>query len=274
MTARAAVKRLDFFIVGTQKGGTTALSAKLARHPAICCAKPKELHVFDDERRDWTSGDIPDLSAHFPAASDPRLWGEATPIYMYWPQAIERVARYNPEAKIIVSLRHPAYRALSHWKMEFVRRTEELSFAEAISERGRARVRAAPQVFSYVERGFYAPQIARLLAHFPRQNIFFCRMEDLYQDEAAVLQALSGFLDADGAFPDDLGPKRVVPVETSGLAVDATAELSWLSSLFHDDIRETARLTGLDLGAWTDGTYDETYLTQDLPMAPKRVFSA
>jgi hypothetical protein len=257
--SRSAAKRLDFFIVGAQKSGTTALAAKLAFHPGLCCSSPKELHLFDNDDIDWTMERAPDLAGHFPGADPDLLWGEATPIYKYWPHAIERLARYNPEAKIMIGLRHPAYRALSHWKKEVMRQAEDLSFAQAISELGRARVNPVHRVFSYVERGFYAPQIARVLALFPRQNVFFYRMEDLYTDEAAVPRAILAFLGVAGMIAET-GPKYVVPLETSGIAIDATAELAHLSDLYHSDIRETARLTGLSLDSWLNGTYEENYL--------------
>lgn len=269
MSATAA-KRIDFFIAGAQKSGTTALAAKLACHPGLCCAVPKELHLFDDERRDWSLKVTPDMAGHFPGADPDLPWGEATPIYMYWPQAIERLACYNPGARIIIGLRHPAYRALSHWKMETARQAETLPFAQAISDRGRARVNPVHRVFSYVERGFYAPQIARLLQHFPRQNLFFYRMEDLYTDEAATLGAILGFLGVAGGIAQT-GPKYVVPVDTSGILLDADAELAYLSDLYRPDMHETAQLTGLRLDAWLNGTYEESYLKGRPSMTPQQV---
>jgi hypothetical protein len=38
---------VNFLIVGTQKGGTTALAQFLANHPQICMAPAKEVHFFD-----------------------------------------------------------------------------------------------------------------------------------------------------------------------------------------------------------------------------------
>jgi hypothetical protein len=254
-----AVKRIDFFIVEAQKCGTTALSSKLSRHPDLCCAVPKELHLFDSERRDWARAPAPKVSHYFPPGSDSKLWGEATPVYFYWPQSIERLVNYNPLAKLIIGLRHPAFRALSHWKMEVTRRAENLSFATAISEEGRARVISAPRQYSYVERGFYAAQVSRVLAHFPRQAVFFYRMEDLYCREADVLDAISTFLDVGGRTFDP-GPKHVVPVDSSAIRIDASDELRYLSRLYATDIRETARLTGLELDSWIEGTYSEAYL--------------
>lgn len=40
---------VNFLVVGTQKGGTTALAKFLAGHPDICMAPEKELHHFDAE---------------------------------------------------------------------------------------------------------------------------------------------------------------------------------------------------------------------------------
>lgn len=99
----------------------------------------KELHYFDDERIDWRSPDVTALHRSFDWSVRDVVRGEATPIYTYWPRAIERIARYNPRAKLIVCLRHPVLRAYSHWRMETTRGAETLPFSRAIRE-GRARV--------------------------------------------------------------------------------------------------------------------------------------
>ena len=262
--SQSAPKRLDFPVVGVQKSGTTALSAKLAHHPGISCALPKELHIFDNESCDWNSKIVPDVAKHFPTGTEDLLWGEATPIYTCWPQAIERVARYNPDAKIIVGLRHPAYRALSHWKMEVTRHAECLSFSDAISEKGRARVNPVHRTFSYVEQGFYAPQVVRVLNSFPRQNVTLYKMDELYRNEGKVLGEMYSFL----GLADEVvqtGPKYVVPVDTSGIHVDAVDKLAYLSDLYSSDILETERLTSLVLKPWLDGTYEESFLNRGCP---------
>jgi len=38
---------VTFLVVGTMKGGTTALGSFLAQHPEICFAPAKEGHCFD-----------------------------------------------------------------------------------------------------------------------------------------------------------------------------------------------------------------------------------
>ena len=129
--------KLLFFIAGAQKSGTTALDRFLRRNPAVQMATPKELHFFDDDRLDWSRPDYNRLHRSFQPGDPHRVKGEATPAYLYWPPALERIRTYNPEARIIVSLRHPTFRAFSHWRMASQRGREALSFAASISSSAR-----------------------------------------------------------------------------------------------------------------------------------------
>src|SRR6476661_6425498 len=151
----------DFFIIGVQKGGTTALDRFLRKHSQVQMAKVKELHFFDDDSLNWERPDYTRLHEAFDwEAPNPVMRGEATPIYSYWPNSIQRLRNYNRNAKLILSLRHPSFRAYSHWRMEVSRGAENLSFSAAIKPAGRQRVSQSTngvhRVYSYVERGFYA----------------------------------------------------------------------------------------------------------------------
>ena len=112
-------KRLSFLVCGAQKSGTTALAAYLRQHPGIYLPERKELHFFDDETQAWPEPDLNELHRHFPGPQKPsKLWGEATPISLYWDPAAERIWRYNQAMRLIVILRNPIERAYSHWAME------------------------------------------------------------------------------------------------------------------------------------------------------------
>jgi hypothetical protein len=160
----------------------------------------KEIHFFDSEAIDWNSPNYREYDARFAAQKNGQISGEATPIYTYWPGAIERASQYNPRFKIIVSLRNPVDRAFSHWKMEFGRGAETLSFGEAIRE-GRSRVASdarskegCHRVFSYVERGFYASQVVALMDHFPREQVHFINHDDLRTRFHQTLDDVCAFL--------------------------------------------------------------------------------
>jgi hypothetical protein len=195
--------KVEFLVAGVQKGGTTALFDYLRDHPDLQLADIKEAHFFDDEGLDWERPDYGRYHALFspPADGRARLWGEATPIYTYWPHSLERIAAYNPAMRLILVFRDPIARAWSHWKMEYARGAEARPFAWCIRE-GRERVATDPsapgahRVYSYVERGFYGAQVQRLLSLFPRQQLLFLRSEDLRSEPERILGKVCDFLNA------------------------------------------------------------------------------
>ena len=115
---------VNFVVVGVQKAGTTALFDYLQDDPAYGLPDVKEVHFFDDETIDWSAPDYGPYHARFDWSDPTLIRGEATPIYIYWPRSLERLAAYNPAAKIILMLRDPVERAWSHWRMETSRGVE------------------------------------------------------------------------------------------------------------------------------------------------------
>jgi hypothetical protein len=258
----SAAQRVDFFIVGVQKGGTTALASYLSRSPAIQFATVKEVHHFDDEVRvDWSAPRHDDLHSQFDWSVSDVVRGEATPIYCYWPSALSRLQRYNPAAKLLVGLRHPTFRAFSHWRMERARNTEDMAFEQAISPQGRKRVSDAPggvhRVFSYIERGLYAAQFVRMTSLFPRGQIHVFRTDRLWDQPAATLSAIERFLGVDPLLGADVRRRYVTPVEGGRPPAFPVGARHALDDLFADDIRRMAELAGLDLSDWLSPDYRE-----------------
>lgn len=239
--------RVGFLIAGVQKGGTTALYDYLRDHPDLEMSPVKEPHFFDDEVGvDWSH---PDYRAYeTPFSADGRLKGEATPIYTYWPNALERARAYNPAMKVIVLFRDPVARAWSHWRMETARGAETLPFEVCIDE-GRSRVgdSAAPghhRVHSYVERGLYAPQVQRLLGLFPREQCLFLRSADLRAQPEAILGAVCDFLGAPRMRSVEARLSHVGP-RLAGAERPSEAATRLLMDVYAEDQAAWAALTGL-----------------------------
>lgn len=196
---------LGFVIGGVQKGGTTALADALARHPAIAMPRGKELHAFDAADFDecW---DAPTIDARIAPAFAPEdavgLHGDATPLSVYHPAVVRRIARYNPSMRWIVLLRDPVARAISHYHMERGRGIEPRGlFAAVVAEPSRIRrgardfsATAAWRWASYVDRGRYARQLDVLYGHFPRSQVLLLRSTDLLTDPARTLDRVMAFL--------------------------------------------------------------------------------
>ncbi|MBS0362462.1 MAG: sulfotransferase domain-containing protein [Proteobacteria bacterium] len=245
-------ERISFLIAGVQKGGTTALFDYLGEEPGLSLGREKELHFFDDETQDWAAPDVGAYHAAF-APFDGRPRGEATPIYLYWPGSLERIAAYNPAMKLIVVLRDPVERAWSHWRMEYARGAETQPFAWCIRA-GRQRLFAAGSApgtpwgfhreFSYVERGFYGAQIDRALALFPHDQLLVLRAEDLKADPGTALARVRNLLGlADGP------PPRAREVHV-GQDMDygsqlTAADVAHLRAVYARDAERLADLTGV-----------------------------
>ncbi len=240
-----------FLIAGVQKAGTTALDDYLRQQPQLQMASTKEVHFFDDESVDWSAPNYAAYHRFFEHAREGAIWGEATPIYIYWPQSLERIRRYRPDMKLILIFRDPVDRAWSHWKMEAGRGWETEPFSWCIRD-GRRRVaeNAAPagshRIHSYVERGFYGQQLERALSLFPREQLLLLRSEDLRRDPTAVVETTCDFLGV--ARPPASLPQRELNVGSPG-GLDPS-DAAYLRDLYAEDLAAFERLSGLDVSAW------------------------
>jgi len=250
--------KVSFIVGGAQKGGTTALDRYLREHPELCMPRPTivgthssgEVHFFDTDANfavepvDYTA-----YHDRFEPHPPQRLLGEVTPSYMFWPGAIERIARYNPAMKLIFQLRNPVTRAFSQWNMARQAQREPLSFMEALRaepERLRNLPPRRARRFSYMERGFYASQLQRVWQSFPVAQTLVLRSEELLGQPTEVLARLASFLGI-APFPS-VGEKKVHAREyDTTMSAD---EKQYLIGVYEQDIRELERLLGWDCAAW------------------------
>src|SRR3984957_761696 len=241
-------------IVGTQKGGTTALFEFLSEHRQISTPRAlKEVHFFDNEAA-FAAG-RPDYDAYealFRSDSYTIVKIEATPVYMYWLPAAARLAEYNPDTKLILILRDPVERAVSQWEMEFSRGTEPEVF-EIAMEREREYLSRGQQhrVRSYIDRGFYGVQIRRLLRYFPRERMLLLKRDELLTEHQKTLRRVYDFLGVEE--PACLPLQRIVhSTEKRALLPGIRPGIQEeLRRVFVPDLEDVERLTGLDVGKWT-----------------------
>ena len=197
--------KLDFMIVGAQKCGTDALHRFLSRHPEICMSRPKEVHLFDAPgySSEWPPEQIDArYEPFFKHCGDAQVRGEATPIYLFFPDIARELQRYNPDLKLIVILRDPVERAISHYYMEKNRDKEHRPLWVAmLSEPFRLRrcrdaraTGSAMRDHSYRSRGLYSLQLRNLYRFFAKDQVLIVRTPDLLTHHDAVLRRIFAFL--------------------------------------------------------------------------------
>ena len=239
----------NLFLAGVQKGGTTALAQFLGSHPEIGLAAGKEAHVLD--RADigqWSAGRIAKRYArHFEGCGEVRYRLDATPIYCYYPPALEAIARVQPQARLIVLLRDPVERAVSHYRMEFGRGNERRGALAAFAlepwrlwreAQSGTVLGPARRVASYVDRGRYRRQLQQLLNHFPPEQVLVLRSEALRRHHQAVLNQVFDWLGlarqtvpAQTVFAGQRGPK-VGKIARALLRARLWREQGWLARAY------------------------------------------
>ena len=103
-----------FLVIGAAKAGTTSLYELLGAHPEVFLSDPKEPQFFT-ERYARGYGWYESL---FADAAGYQAVGEGSTTYSelgIWPQTIDRLAAYVPEARFLYFTRHPLERLESMW---------------------------------------------------------------------------------------------------------------------------------------------------------------
>lgn len=200
----------DFFIAGTQKGGTTSLYTYLSQHPNIIDAFKKEVIFFKSplihkKGLRWYRSHFPTLAQK---ESENAIRGEATPL-MYSLHAPRLIREVVPDVKLIFLLRNPVKRAFSHYQHNKRRKgREELTFSEAIRNENSRITKDIETIspeslysdysnrrYSYVYRGFYAEHLERWCKFFPDDQMFIEESEYFYANPQDCLEKITDFLD-------------------------------------------------------------------------------
>jgi Sulfotransferase family len=221
--AGAVGQRLpDFFIIGHEKCGTTALYKILQQHPQIFMPKLKEPRFFVSEHRDAAATPTHAIRPRtlegylelFGEAAPDQLAGEASPQYIRSREAPGLIAQVQPAARLIAVLREPTS-FLRTYHLHCVRgRVEserDLRKAIALEEQRRhgnklPRGCRAPNRLFYCDHVRYVEQLRRFEAVFGREQIMVVIYEDFRRDNDAAAREVLRFLDVDDTVALDVVP--------------------------------------------------------------------
>lgn len=181
---------VDFIIMGTQKGGTTALSLNIGKHPDIYIdTNPdpfkSEIHFFD---LNWKKG-IKWYKNHFNYSK--KMVGEKTPDLMYLDYTFPLIQSVNPYLKIIIILRDPIERAYSSWKLITKYFNEKRSFENAVNDElniikngfdKNENITFYTASEHYLRKGLYFKQIKKLLRWFTKDNLLILISENVIKN--------------------------------------------------------------------------------------------
>jgi hypothetical protein len=201
----------DFFIVGHQKCGTTALYEMLRPHPQVFLPAVKEPRFFVPEllRPERTLSTLEGYLALFAEARPDQRVGEASPQYIRSQTAASAIADMQPAAKIVVILREPASFLRSfHLQMVQSGIEPQRDFSKAVAlESARREGRRIPrgcrnvEPLLYSEHVRYAEQLGRYGAVFAPEQMLVLIYDDFRRDNVSTVREILRFLDLDDSVP-------------------------------------------------------------------------
>lgn len=193
----------DFIIAGCMKSGTTTLHHILAQHPRVFMPSGEvQLFTVDDIEQNpvffiqddgkWT---FQDFERHFgeyarwhrslyDEAEPEQIFGEDAPTYLPSRQAIDRIAEFLPDVKLIVMLRDPVDRIWSHY-WHWVRTYRAIYTLEDT-------IRF--QHGNLLQRSYYEDQLRYCQKKISASQIHVIIFEEFAQNQEAVVQRVLRFL--------------------------------------------------------------------------------
>ena len=208
-------------VAGAHKAGTTTLHSLLSRHPQIamsvvketnrycpdlwpilshiqplCDAEIKTLHKTGKTRHLGLIKNEETYNLCFSLNEKTRYRGEASPFYLRSTEAAQEIAHHHPEARIIVVVRDPIQRLLSHYAMEIRDARIPEPIALAIREEQDALHNGQKSEHGLLDSGRYGEGLSRFFHHFSSQQILVMDLSEL-RDTGHLTQRIASFLGID-----------------------------------------------------------------------------
>lgn len=292
-----------FLVIGAAKSGTTALWAILRQHPDVFMPELKEPHhyafppgrpapAFAGPGATITEA-VTDPDAYralFAPAGAARAVGEASALYLYLPDAVDRIAAALPGVRLVAVLRQPADRAFSSFQhLKRQGREPAATFEEGLALEGERIRDGWGFLWRYRDLGHYPAQLRRYRDRFGDSRLLVHLYDDLVRDPLGVARRTYEFLGVDPSHVPDLSARpnvggvpragwrgrllgrssplrraagRALPARLrrrAGALADRQslerarldpATRRRLTAEFRPEIEELAGMLGRDLGAW------------------------
>lgn len=269
--------KVDFFHIGPQKTATTWFFDAIRHHPEVGVPPKDSVHYFDmlyTRGEDWYHDLFP--QGDFTRYLDP------TPSHIRDTAAAERIHAYNPQARIVISARHPIERAFSHYWHEKKKHKIEFKFEEVFENY---------DLFStWVLPGMYASHYRRYVELFGKDQVFLGFFDDISTNPQGLMDDICDFAGI-GRFerPDLLARRvnvagerksprrksvdkvmmryrllrsvmkrydRAMGVQSKETLANVDKDcIKRLYEVFESDMRDLESITGRDLSEWRSRTW-------------------
>lgn len=234
--------------VGAARCVTTSLYHFLRESPDIYMSPVKELAYFSNRVEKWSEREY---LLFFHGGENHRYRGEISPHYLHSVETPERIKVLSPDARIIIQLRNPLKRTISHFRHHF--QHHRIADVNAYFRKGLNGLRQRVQGVSFshptanLRQSFYYEAIQRYLQTFG-ENVLVLFADEFKTDPHGIARRLTDWLGVKAG-----GQIRKVNVSKT---VDGAGSLypeirQEIIETFAEDFAKTCALLGRDPAEFT-----------------------
>lgn len=285
-------KKVNLFLVGAAKAGTTSLQSYLNQHDQIYFSPLKEPNYFakDINPDSFTSAykkrnqfvddsyfkltPLPDAHISFiqsldyyemlfKDANNCKYLGDASTSYLYSTVAANEIKNYNPNAYILILLRNPIERAYSHYNMALQAGYTDLSFKDAILQDINNPKKGFGISNLFIELGLYSEQMKRFQSAFSSEQIMVLFYNDYKSNSIQELNKIFNWLNID-EFTPNIDEQKNVSLQPKlkkwNKILSDVGIKKMASSILPDYIREKVKKSYYSTGKNSIAKVDYQYL--------------
>lgn len=185
------------FLIGAQKSATTSIYDWLSQHPDVCAPISVKDYAFFT-RNDFYEKGFDHLSSFYlKNYKGEKIILQGSVHYIYFEKALERIAKFNPNAKFILILRNPIDRAISAYEYALKFKYETLPLKEAFNKENERILKADHRELSeltYKSHGLYKKQLDVFFKYFDKRQLKILLFNDVTNNPEETMNSLFEFL--------------------------------------------------------------------------------
>ncbi len=180
--------KIDFIGIGAKKAATTWIFECLKEHPEICASNKKETCFFS---RGYHKG-INFYKQYFKHCGNNKIIGEYSNEYLSDEKSATRIKKHFPNVKIIVCLRNPVDRFISHYLFNKSRKENIRNKTNYLAKKMKDEWQNEKKLLN---EGLYYKHLKKYFDLFPAKNIKILLYEDIKKNPQKFIQSLFEFLE-------------------------------------------------------------------------------
>ncbi len=199
------INAANTILIGAGRSGTTSLYNYMLAHPQICFSDIKEVTYFSISEHYDRGNDY--FHSFFSQFDKQPIIATSDTYLLIDKNAPERIARYNPDMKIIVMLRDPVQRAFSSFRYAvdngYISQNE--NFIDTIgNEKNILKIDdiAAQNNLAHCYGSLYHKHLIFWTKYFPKKNFLLLKTNDLKNEPNMLFGELCNFLGLDRFYLD------------------------------------------------------------------------